>query len=47
MIHYSEWKPSPWWLRPLGRYVRSRYASMMIGGGWDGFEFTDNLEDRP
>jgi hypothetical protein len=37
---YNEWKPTPWWLRWRGKYVRSRYASAMIGGGWDGWEFS-------
>lgn len=38
---FSEWRNTPWWLRLFGKpaLMRDRYASPMIGGGWDGWEF--------
>lgn len=43
---FSPWKPTPTWLRWLGfkPYYRSRYASLMIGGGWDGFEWSEGTD---
>lgn len=42
---FSKWRVTPWWLRLLGKptWMRDRFASPMIGGGWDGWEFTDNI----
>lgn len=40
---FSVWRLTPWWLRILGKpkWMRDRYASPMIGGGWDGWDFAD------
>lgn len=40
---YSDWRRTPWWLRAFGAraWMRDRFASAMIGGGWDGWEFND------
>lgn len=45
---FSEWRKTPWWLRFLGKpaWMRDRYASPMVGGGWDGWEFTHNVKVR-
>lgn len=44
---FSEWRKTPWWLRLLGKpaWMRDRYASAMIGGGWDGWEFAASKKD--
>ena len=41
---HSDWRQTPWWLRLVGKpaWMRDRYASMMIGGGWDGWDFAEN-----
>lgn len=43
MTTYGPWHPTPRWLRWLGKpqWRRSVYASMMIGGGWDGWDYSD------
>jgi hypothetical protein len=43
---YTDWRKTPLWLRIFGApaWMRSRYASAMIGGGWDGWEFS---KERP
>lgn len=40
---FSDWRLTPWWLRILGKpkWMRDRYASAMIGGGWDGWDFAE------
>lgn len=42
---YGPWEPTPLWLRWLGKppYRRNVYAAGMIGGGWDGWEFSYSL----
>jgi hypothetical protein len=45
MSTYSEWKKTPWWARWLGKYWRSVYAPWQIGGGWDGFEFSNETDE--
>lgn len=44
MSHHTEWKPTPWWLRMLGKppFYRSVQAPAMLGGGWDGFEYAES-----
>jgi len=39
---YGPWIPTPRWQQWLGypAFRRSCYAAAMIGGGWDGWEFT-------
>ena len=39
----NEWRVTPWWLRLLGKkkYMRDKFAPAMIGGGWDGWDFSD------
>lgn len=39
------WHLTPTWLRFLGKpqYRRHLYAWPQIGGGWDGWEFSDTL----
>lgn len=39
---YGPWKRTHWLLVRIGfpALYRSRYASPMIGGGWDGFEWS-------
>lgn len=41
MTTHSVWRKTPWWLRIFGcqALMRDHYASLMIGGGWDGWEF--------
>jgi hypothetical protein len=39
MTTYDPWKKTPWWLRWLGSERRKRFASPMIGGGFDGWEY--------
>lgn len=43
MTTYGPWHPTPGWLRWLGKpqWRRSVYASWMIGGGWDGWDYSD------
>lgn len=44
----GEWHPTPGWLRILfGKpvYRRAVYAHWQIGGGWDGWEYSE--EPRP
>lgn len=49
---YGPWKPVPWWVFwRRERYRRAIYAPWNIGGGWDGWEYCDqlpavNLADR-
>jgi len=40
---YGPWRSTPRWLVWFGfkPIYRSKYASLMIGGGWDGFEWGD------
>lgn len=41
MTTYGRWERTPRWLRWLGflPFRRRRYASPMIGGGFDGWEY--------
>jgi hypothetical protein len=43
---YGPWFKTFWWLRLLGKpaWMRNTYASWMIGGGWDGWEFSETGE---
>lgn len=45
MTTYGHWHPTPGWLRWLGKpqWRRAVYASAMIGGGWDGWDYSDEL----
>ncbi len=46
MTGYGPWEATPRWLTWLGYHEkrRKRFASWMIGGGFDGWEYFD---DRP
>jgi hypothetical protein len=46
---YDHWHHTPQWLRWLGKpkWRRQRYASWMIGGGRDGFEYSDGEVATP
>lgn len=43
MTLHSPWRKTYWFLRLFGAppIMRSRYAHPMIGGGWDGWEFSE------
>lgn len=49
MSDRSPWKPTPWWLRMLGKppFYRSVQAPAMLGGGWDGFEYSGSASHLP
>ena len=40
---FGLWENTPGWLQLLGKqpFRRPRYASWMIGGGWDGYDYAD------
>lgn len=39
---HGPWRQRPWWMFwSRKRYVRSVYAPWNIGGGWDGWEYSD------
>ena len=47
MTTYGPWRARPWWVFWRNeRYRRSIYASAMIGGGWDGWEYSNDEHKR-